>query len=555
MPPNRTALAIGLLLPLAADAASFDDLEFLTGHWVHTDEQSRIEENWLPASANTRVASFRWTHGGKVSAIELVIVAADGDDVMLRFKHFDPDYRAWEADVPNTYRLADSSPCRAVFERTGDNARVPVFMIYERRGDQLTFRGTNDPDAGTSGDDLVLHLSLQNAGTQPDMCDDDQHAGQATNYETDVAQFRGNPAGNGLFAARSPGNIGTEAWRFTTGHAVVATPVVADGVVYVGSTDGHLYALDATSGKEQWRFAADAAITSSAAVSGDAVFFQSDANRIYAVQRQSGRLVWSRETGPDLPYTSFIENELWDYWRASPLLAGDTLFVGSGNGVFHALDAASGEERWSHRTDGRIRATAVTDGETVFVGSFDGRFYALDAATGEELWVFATRGNEYFPVGSIQASPVIAGNLVVFGSRDFHVYALDRQTGAEAWSAEIAESWVTSTAAVSEGRVVVGSSDGQAVTCLELDSGVELWTRKVASNVFSSPAIVNGTVYVGNFDGYVLALDLADGSISGGNLVDDRVNSSPWIADGMLFVGSNNGTVYAFTDKAPGDGS
>jgi len=326
-----------------------------------------------------------------------------------------------------------------------------------------------------------------------------------------VAQFRGNPAGNAAFAGPSPGNIGKEAWRFATGHAVVASPVVADGNVYVGSTDGNLYALDATSGEELWRFEATAGITSSAAVSADTVFFQAEDNKIYAIHRDSGQLAWVYATGPDLPYTSFIENELWDYWTASPLLSGKMLVVGSGDGVLYALDPASGEKRWSFETGGRIRSTAVTDGHTVYVGSFDGRLYALDLEAGEPEWSFTTRGNEYFPVGSIQASPVIAGDLVIFGSRDFYVYALDRRSGEEVWAVEVAGSWVTSTAAIKEDRIVIGSSDGQSVSCLDRASGTEIWTRKVGSNLFSSPAIADGTVYIGNFDGYILALDLADG--------------------------------------------
>jgi outer membrane protein assembly factor BamB len=59
---------------------------------------------------------------------------------------------------------------------------------------------------------------------------------------------------------------GDEEWTFTTGNNVYSSPTVVDGTVYVGSTDGNLYALDASSGSQQWSFTAGGKIRSSATV-------------------------------------------------------------------------------------------------------------------------------------------------------------------------------------------------------------------------------------------------------------------------------------------------
>jgi eukaryotic-like serine/threonine-protein kinase len=43
-------------------------------------------------------------------------------------------------------------------------------------------------------------------------------------------------------------------WHFKTGDRIIATPVVANGIVYVGSTDAYTYALDAGTGAQRWRY-------------------------------------------------------------------------------------------------------------------------------------------------------------------------------------------------------------------------------------------------------------------------------------------------------------
>src|SRR5437868_5598329 len=67
--------------------------------------------------------------------------------------------------------------------------------------------------------------------------------------------FRGNPQQTGVSAEKLPAKL-VELWQFKTGDAVEGTAAVVDGVVYVGSFDKHLYALDLKDGSEKWKFAA-----------------------------------------------------------------------------------------------------------------------------------------------------------------------------------------------------------------------------------------------------------------------------------------------------------
>ena len=81
---------------------------------------------------------------------------------------------------------------------------------------------------------------------------------------------------------------GQEVWRFANGNAVWSSPAVVDGVVYVGSWDGHVYALDAASGTEVWSFATGGEVDSSTAVVDRVVYVGSKDGHVYAIHAASG---------------------------------------------------------------------------------------------------------------------------------------------------------------------------------------------------------------------------------------------------------------------------
>jgi outer membrane protein assembly factor BamB len=102
--------------------------------------------------------------------------------------------------------------------------------------------------------------------------------------------FRGDTAHTGAVDAVAPRQFHRLKWRFLTGGRVVSSPVFHDGVLFVGSDDGSVYALDATSGKRRWRYATAGPVASTPAVAGGLVYFMSYDGKFYAVEAASGRL-------------------------------------------------------------------------------------------------------------------------------------------------------------------------------------------------------------------------------------------------------------------------
>jgi len=81
-------------------------------------------------------------------------------------------------------------------------------------------------------------------------------------------------------------------WRYQTGGAVQSSPAVVNGVVYAGSEDKYVYALNASSGTLQWRYQTGGAVQSSPAVVNSLVYIGSDDDYVYALNASTGRRLW-----------------------------------------------------------------------------------------------------------------------------------------------------------------------------------------------------------------------------------------------------------------------
>ncbi|MDR2493888.1 MAG: PQQ-binding-like beta-propeller repeat protein [Spirochaetaceae bacterium] len=110
-----------------------------------------------------------------------------------------------------------------------------------------------------------------------------------------------------------------------------------------------------------------------------------------------------------------------------PVVIGDTIYFGSGDGNFYALDVESGYMRWAFRSGGEINAVPYADRDRVYFGSKDGKVYALNRHDGEELWSFRTRSQVNSQVERYKDN-------VVFVSDADAIYFLNPETGEERFS-------------------------------------------------------------------------------------------------------------------------
>ena len=168
-----------------------------------------------------------------------------------------------------------------------------------------------------------------------------------------------------------PSGPGSMIWSFATGSAVQSLPAISsDGkVLYVGSYDNNLYAVDALTGSKIWSFATNSAVDSSPALSSDGkvVYFGSNDGNLYAVAALTGSKIWSFETGGAVSTSPAIGSD------------GTVVYVGSDDQNLYAVDAVTGVQIWSFSTGGAVESspTLSGDGKVVYVGTNNNTLYAV----------------------------------------------------------------------------------------------------------------------------------------------------------------------------------
>ena len=207
-------------------------------------------------------------------------------------------------------------------------------------------------------------------------------------------------------------------WRRVIGPTE-SSPLVANGLVYVGDWTGRVYALSARTGVTRWVYRTGGQVKSSAALAGGRIYIGSYDGHAYCLDARSGRLIWRGSSQPRLGGSGTF--------YATPALDYDRVYFGSTDGKVYSFGAETGKLRWSRPTGGYVYASPAVWDQLVLVGSYSRRFFALDAATGRVRWSFTANG----PISG--AASVIDG-VVYFSTFAHRTYALDAKTGRLLWS-------------------------------------------------------------------------------------------------------------------------
>ncbi len=358
----------------------------------------------------------------------------------------------------------------------------------------------------------------------------------------DVTTIQSDLGNTGFTLATVPAPSARRRWRFEADDGIESSPAVVDGVVYFGSSDGSVYAVDAVTGTEFWSVRVGSHVWASPAV--------------------------ARFPGPT------------DSGRAAT-----RVFVGNDNGTFYSLDARDGSTRWRSAVgDGYVSTPGVVsladdagpvEAQVVLAGGSD-RITAFNAREGIELWSFDV-GQYVSAPGILPPRAESARNrtTVFVASSDDAVYALDAHDGRELWTSTVEGVATPPTVAqpfdTQPDRpgytVFLGSwlAESRGLSALAAADGSLRWHLGTENDVFSSPAVVDetrtvaagGTVFAGDSAGAVYAVDARDGSLRWSADTDGGITSAPVVADtsgtewsngagNTLFVGSRDGNAYGF---------
>ena len=226
-------------------------------------------------------------------------------------------------------------------------------------------------------------------------------------------------------------------WKYKTGGPIQASPIVANGTVYVASTDHRLYALDAKQWGFKWSFEAGGVIRYAPTFWNNRVYFSARNNHVYALNAETGDWLWEFKS---------------DTWMDSPpILSKGRLYIGAYTKKIHVINATTGElesqsqgrvyidgieyicsqgqlrpsvsqhnvNAWRELTPLTYSYPATANG-VVYIGARDNRIHALGIESREEIWSYPTKG-------FIDAAPAISDGVLYVTSDDGYVYAFTNQ--------------------------------------------------------------------------------------------------------------------------------
>jgi outer membrane protein assembly factor BamB len=344
-----------------------------------------------------------------------------------------------------------------------------------------------------------------------------------------------------------PSNL-TLAWKFTTNGAVISSPSVADGIVYVGSQDKNIYALGAWSGNLIWNFTTLDTIESSPAVANGKVYTGGDDGYVYCLDAYKGSLLWKTFVNGELPFT-FGSLVL----KSSPAVFGDRVYIGSMDGYLYALDANNGNVDWKTKTEGPIASSpAVADGAVYFTSEepTTGALYKLDANSGGLMWKKSIPYQWQFTGGTeMLGSPSVAAGMVFASSNLRDYYGINATTGDTEWTFTdpAAAEFIVSSPIYVNGKLFI--IDKYNIACLNATNGHTIWSFFTGDELYISPSYSDGKLYVVTSQRHIYILDAIN---NGTKLASFTTPSSSWssptISYGRLYVGNNDWNVYCLAE-------
>ena len=256
----------------------------------------------------------------------------------------------------------------------------------------------------------------------------------------------------GLFSCASIGCGGG-----STAVPIYGTPAVSGELVYIAGYNGKIYAYRTDNLAQRWVYPREGYLqqfVGGPVAYQDKIFIGCSDGKVYALDQETGDLLYEYQTGDKIWGTPAIDE------------GNNTLYIGSFDKKLYALNADDLTLKWSFTAEGSIIATPLVENDIVYIGAFDKYLYALNSSDGTEVWRFT--GENWF-----WAPPVIVNGVLYAGCLDNFVYALNPITGIAVRDAYDLQGPVASAPVVVDNLVVFATQEGGVY---KIDAGTQEMT-------------------------------------------------------------------------------
>lgn len=288
---------------------------------------------------------------------------------------------------------------------------------------------------------------------------------------------------------------GSRLWEFRAAGGFQAPPLVTSEAAYVGSLDGHLYALDRATGKERWRYDAKEEVGSEPVVAGGLVYVATLQDTVLALDAKTGAWKWHQRREASGGFT--IRGV------ATPIVAGGVLYAAYSDGTVVALDAKSGSLRWERRVAPKgdfmdVDGLALDVGR-LYAAAYSGSLVAMEAASGKVIW----------EVKAPQACRVAAAKGYLAAVTTDKVLFLTGKDGKELWNLPLQGTPTGVPMTLGRGLGLLLVPNGQGLLLIDARGGRTLRNFTRGEGASSTPVVTaDRRLYVLSNAGELVAVEL-----------------------------------------------
>ena len=332
-------------------------------------------------------------------------------------------------------------------------------------------------------------------------------------------------------------------------------PTVQDGIIYVASKDGGVVAVNSSNRDVLWFYemvttsggglgcgptSIPMAIYATPIVYGDSVYVGTYSGEVYALSTADGENIWVYPPKGEGYIGAVV---------GSPVITNGIIYASSSDGKVYALDTTNGKRKWEtdHALADKLWTSPAVVGDTLYISTFDGHIHALSIETGGLLdWSFQSEAG-------FASSPVIDEDTMFLGSFDRYLYAIEIGGNESMWKWKFpqekpAGNWFWASPIVNEGIVYASCLDGK-LYAIEAETGQEVWEFDAESPIVSSPVLMDNLLIVTDGSGTVYVFDLSaelEGEIVPLKVISigADVRSSFCAQEGLVYIRGEDNWVY-----------